>query len=100
MNVLTSISPLWETMPLTKIETKPQTMPGASFADFFGAAIEAVRQTDEQKAHAQYLLATGQLDNPAELQIASSKYEMSVNLMVQLRNKGLDAFNELMRISL
>lgn len=53
-----------------------------------------------KKSHAQYLLATGQLDNPAELQIAASKYEMSVSLMVQLRNKGLEAYNELMRISL
>ena len=100
MNITTPITPLWETMPLTKTEVKGHTVPGETFADFFGAAIEAVRQSDEEKAHAQYLLATGQLDNPAELQIATSKYEMSVSLMVQLRNKGLEAFNELMRISL
>lgn len=100
MNRISTISPLWETMPLTKGEVKKNIEPGAAFADIFGAAVEAVRQTDEEKAHAQYLLATGQLDNPAALQIASSKYEMSVSLMVQLRNKGLEAFNELMRISL
>lgn len=100
MNVLTPISPLWESMPLTKGEVKASHEPGEMFSDFFNAAVEAVRQTDEEKGHAQYLLATGQLDNPAELQIASAKYEMSVSLMVQLRNKGLEAFNELMRISL
>lgn len=100
MNVLTPISPLWDTMPLTKAEPKQTHAPGDTFADFFGAAVEAVCQTDEEKAHAQYLLATGQLDNPAELQLATTKYEMSVSMMVQLRNKGLEAFNELMRISL
>lgn len=100
MNGTMPISPLWSTMPLTRGEVKTETTPGAAFADIFGAAVEAVRQTDEQKSHAQYLLATGQLDNPAALSIAASKYEMSVSLMVQLRNKGLDAFNELMRISL
>lgn len=100
MNNLTPISPLWETMPLTQGAVKTSHDPGAVFSDFFSAAVEAVRQTDEEKGHAQYLLATGQLDNPAELQIASTKYEMSVSLMVQLRNKALDAFNELMRISL
>lgn len=100
MNITSPISPLWETMPLTKEEPKKEAEPGIAFSDLFGAAIEAVRQSDEEKSHAQYLLATGQLDNPAELQIATSKYEMSVNLMVQLRNKGLEAFNELMRISL
>lgn len=100
MEHISRISPLWDTMPLTKTEEKEPPAPGAAFADIFGAAVEAVRQSDKEKSHAQYLLATGQLDNPAELQIAASKYEMSVSLMVQLRNKGLDAYNELMRISL
>ena len=100
MNHISQISPLWSTMPLTKVEEKENVTPGDAFADIFGAAVEAVRQSDEEKSHAQYLLATGQLDNPAELQIAASKYEMSVSLMVQLRNKGLEAYNELMRISL
>ena len=45
-------------------------------------------------------LATGQMDNPAEMSIASSQWSMSVNLLIQLRNKALDAYNELMRISL
>ena len=100
MNHISQISPLWSTMPLTKVEEKENVTPGDAFADIFGSAVEAVRQSDEEKSHAQYLLATGQLDNPAELQIAASKYEMSVSLMVQLRNKGLEAYNELMRISL
>jgi len=100
MNNVSPITPLWDVMPLTKPEENKSSEPGTSFADIFGAAVEAVRQSDEQKAHAEYLLATGQLDNPAELQIAMSKYEMSVGLMVQLRTKALDAFNELMRINL
>ena len=45
-------------------------------------------------------MATGQMDNPAEMSIASSQWSMSVNLLIQLRNKALDAYNELMRISL
>ena len=102
MNRSLSISPLWETMPLTKgAESKKATAtPEVMFGDVFNAAVEAVKESDAQKSQAQYLLATGQLDNPAELTIAASKYEMSVNLMVQLRNKGVEAFNELMRISL
>lgn len=101
MNVTSHISPLWNVMPLTKgAEEAGSAKPGASFGDIFGAAVEAVRQADAEKTQAQYLLATGQLDHPAEAMIAANKYEMSVSLMVQLRNKGLEAFNELMRISL
>ena len=70
------------------------------FADIFQSAIDNVRQTDAEKVQAQYLLATGQLDNPAVATIAATKNELAVNLLVQLRNKALDAYSELTRISL
>ena len=54
----------------------------------------------QEKNRAEYLLATGQLDNPAELTIAGTKAQLSVDLLVQLRNKALDAYTELNRISL
>ncbi|MBE7008677.1 MAG: flagellar hook-basal body complex protein FliE, partial [Ruminococcaceae bacterium] len=37
---------------------------------------------------------------PALLTIASTKAQLSVELMVQLRNKSMEAYNELMRINL
>ncbi|MDF2814452.1 MAG: fliE [Paenibacillus sp.] len=70
------------------------------FATIFQSAIDNVKQTDAEKNQAEYLLATGQLDNPAELTIASTKAQLSVELLVQLRSKALDSYNELMRINL
>lgn len=70
------------------------------FADIFQSAIDSVKSTDAEKNKAEYLLATGQLDNPAELTIASTKAQLSVELLVQLRNKALDAYSEVMRLSL
>ena len=67
--------------------------------DIFGAAIDAVKETDAEKTQMEYLMATGQLDNPAALTIASTKAQLSVQLLVQLRNRALEAYNELMRIS-
>ena len=91
--------------------TSISAMPGASgvdsdfestgsFGAVFQAAIENVKQTDQEKREAEYLLATGQLDNPASLTITSTKSELAVSLLVQLRNKALDAYTELTRISL
>lgn len=71
-----------------------------TFGQVFQSAIDNVKQTDADKVEAQYLLATGQLDNPSALMIAASKNELAVSLLVQLRNKALDAYSELMRISL
>ncbi len=70
------------------------------FGDIFASAIESVRQTDAEKTEAEYLLATGQLDNPAILTIASTKNQIAVELLVQLRNRALEAYQEISRISL
>lgn len=73
---------------------------GGLFSDVFSSAIQNVRDANAEKTQVDYLLATGQLDNPAMQSIASSKYQISVELLIQLRNKSLDAYSELMRISL
>jgi flagellar hook-basal body complex protein FliE len=71
-----------------------------SFGSIFLSAIENVQQTDADKTDAEYLLVTGQLDNPAALTIASTKYELAVDLLVQLRSKAMDAYSELTRMSI
>lgn len=103
---MNTIQPLWDAMPLTRPETSARVTDndndngGAAFTDIFQSAIDAVKETDAEKTQLEYLMATGQLDNPALLTIASTKAELSVDLLVQLRNKAMDAYNELMRISL
>lgn len=70
------------------------------FASIFQSAIDNVKETNAEMVEAEYLLSVGELDNPAALTIAASKYSLSVDLLVQLRNRALDAYNELTRISL
>lgn len=73
---------------------------GNTFKEVLGSLVNNVKETEQEKVQAQYLLATGQLDNPASLMIASSKYQVAVDLMVQLRSRALEAYTELTRISL
>lgn len=70
------------------------------FGAIFRSVVENVKETDSELAKDRYLLATGQLDNPAALMISASKNQVAVNLLIQLRNKALDAYAELNRISL
>lgn len=70
------------------------------FESVFQSAIDNVKQTDADVVEAEYLMATGQLDNPAVLSIAETKSTIAVEMLVQLRNKALDAYSELTRISL
>ena len=70
------------------------------FRSIFENAIQDVRDTERNLQTQQYLLATGQIDNPATVQIAASEAQLTTSMLVQLRNKALDSYNELMRRSL
>lgn len=101
------IRPLWDKMPLQPLwdASGASGRPAVSadenpFTDIFRSAVEAVKETDAEKTELQYLMSTGQLDNPVPLLLASSKAELSVNLLMQLRSRAMDAYSELMRINL
>lgn len=70
------------------------------FASVFRSAIDNVRETERDVAQAEYLMATGQLDNPAVLSIAETKSGIALDVLIQLRNRSLEAYSELTRINL
>lgn len=71
-----------------------------NFQNIFSNLIDNVVQAEEKKVETQYLLNTGQLDDAHTLTIDGTKAQLSVDLLVQLRNKAMDSYNELMRINL
>lgn len=102
------LTPLEKLTPLTPLtpeeESKTKGASSATEESVFGAvfrsAIENVKETDADFKESQYLLATGQLDNPAATMIAAYKNQTAVNLLVQLRNKAQEAYSELSRMNL
>lgn len=104
MAAIGSIQPLWDTISLDRTNEKENTASLQNgfpvFADVFQNAINDVKQTDAEYSEAQYLLATGQLDNPAVATIAGTKATLSVQLLAELRNKALDAYSEITRMSI
>lgn len=71
-----------------------------NFQNIFSNLIDNVVQTEDKKTQTQYLLNTGQLDDAHTLPIEGTRAQLSVDLLVQLRNKAMDSYNELMRINL
>lgn len=98
LSTIDSVQPIPSILPPSS--DAPAGERSTMFTDIFLGAIQNVKDTDAEKNKMEYLLATGQLDNPADLTIASSKAQISVELLVQLRNKALESYSELMRISL
>ena len=98
------ISPIVGLSPIASLEgEETSAVQGAGASSMLGqvfqSAIQNVKDTDAEKNQAEYLLATGQLDNPAALTIASTKNQVAVDLLVQMRNRAMDAYSQLTSIS-
>jgi flagellar hook-basal body complex protein FliE len=77
----------------------PSVGPGQtfqSFGDLLGQALEAVNGTQAQADAAATQLITGQSTDIHTVMIDMEKATTTFNLAVQVRNKSLDAYNELM----
>lgn len=72
----------------------------SGFGSIFSDLIQNVKDTDAEFTQAQYLLSTGQLDNPVQVGISAYKAEIAVDLLIQLRNRALDAYNELKNMNI
>lgn len=82
------------------LDTNTQQSVVTPFQDIFQGVVDDVVSTEKELEQSQYLLATGQIDDAHTVPIAAAKAQLSVDLMVQLRNKAIESYNELMRISL
>lgn len=69
------------------------------FRSIFDEAIGNVKSTEDDLVEKQYLLATGQIEDAHSVPIAAAEAQLAVDLLVSLRNKALESYNELMRIS-
>lgn len=70
------------------------------FKSIFDNAIQDVKMTDNELVEQQFLLTTGQIDDPHAVPVAAAKAQMSVDLLVSMRTKALEAYNEMIRLSI
>ncbi|ABA88442.1 flagellar hook-basal body complex protein FliE [Syntrophotalea carbinolica DSM 2380] len=73
---------------------------GNSFGDLLAEAIDEVGKTQAQADQAIEKLQTGESRNIHEVMIAMEKAGISMRLMVQMRNKVVEAYQEIMRMQI
>lgn len=69
-----------------------------SFKSIFDNAFENYVEAETKVNEDIYRLSTGESDDLHNLMINARKAEISLDLVIQLRNKALDAYNEIMRM--
>ncbi len=70
------------------------------FQDILKEAIQNVKSSDADLTMQEYLLSTGQIDDAHTVPAAAAKAQLSAELLTALRNKALEAYNEMIRISI
>jgi len=71
-----------------------------SFGDVLNKAIEQVNITEAVTNQDAIKIATGEADDLHTIMINSAKADIALQTLVQVRNKVLDAYTEIMRITL
>ncbi|HYG59724.1 MAG TPA: flagellar hook-basal body complex protein FliE [Symbiobacteriaceae bacterium] len=78
-------------------EAKPE---GASFGNVLAQALSSVEKDQQHAQDMAKKLVTGEIKDVAEVMIASERANLSLGLALQVRNKMLEAYQEIMRMPL
>jgi flagellar hook-basal body complex protein FliE len=81
-----------------KIESPATSEKAPSFADTLKEAINDVNALQVQADTKAQELSTGKTDDVAGVMIATEKAEIALRAMVQVRNKIIDAYQEIMKM--
>ena len=85
-------SPALDMASTSKVDARP------GFADHLKGTIVNANTLQQQSATAQQELATGRNGNIHETLIAMSKADVSFRMVMQVRNKIISAYQEVMRM--
>ena len=79
--------------------TKSGETAGKSFGKFLSDALENVNDLQQKADQASVDLATGRIEDISEVMIAAEKASVALQLTIQVRNKVLESYQEMMRMS-
>lgn len=88
------------TAELLKQKTSTDFSSGDNFASHLKSALGEVNQLQEESEKAMAEMATGQVKDLHQAALAINKAETSMKMMLEIRNKALNAYKELGRTQL
>lgn len=76
----------------------PSAPPKTNFSDYLKDEVKELNQSQKVAEDAAADLASGKAESIHETMLKATQAELNFNLFVQLRNKALDAYHEVMRM--
>jgi flagellar hook-basal body complex protein FliE len=94
-------------MPIQNLSVPQQSLlessrssEGPGFAEVLQGAVETVNALQQEADTAARDFAVGQAQSLHETMIALEKADISLRLLIQVRNKAIDAYQEVMRMQI
>ena len=91
------IGPVGPVLGSVSAATGP-TMAGGGFAASLTGAVDDLQQLQSTSNQLAVQAVTGSLDDIHSATIAATRAQVTLEVAAALRNKGVDAFNEIMRM--
>lgn len=87
-------------LPLRQPDTSPVSTAKSNFGEMLTNTIKEVNQSQIDGDKAIEKLQTGEAKNLHEVMIAVEQADISLRMLVQMRNKAQQAYEEIMRLQL
>ena len=75
-----------------------QSQPATSFGEVLKASLQEVNELQGRADELQAAFAAGEMDDIAQVMQATAEANLAFNLTMQIRNKLVEAYQELMRM--
>jgi len=97
---ISRLSPVTSFNDVTVAEVKPQSAnsSGVSFKEMVKDAVGEVNRLQAQADELAVKLATGDVEDVHRAMIAMQKAKLALDLTIQVRNKVIEAYQEIMRM--
>jgi len=96
---ISDISNLSKISAIPRINDTGKTI-GTNFSDILGEALNKVNDLQIESQAATDSFLSGETDNIHNVMIAGSKANLALQMTIQVRNKVMDAYNEIMNMQI
>jgi len=87
-------------LALKPVDSNPVAIAGSDFGSIIKSTINQAAKMEAQSEQAIQGLQSGQSKNLHEVMISVEKADISLKMLVQFRNKALQAYEEVMRMQI
>jgi flagellar hook-basal body complex protein FliE len=87
----------WQIQPVEGVQPAAEAGSGSGFGSMLGDSISALARTQNDASAQAQALATGQADDPTAVVMAVERAQLSMQLAGQIRNKAVEAAQEIFR---